>query len=109
MIRRQLQGQFDLKDPTQLGVLRKWLLDTVNNVLTAEKLFDHYPVTKMIVRDAGYIPNGVLYEVGLNRGIDAIRFENAQMIGQWMVKRYNLNTRGQACILSVTGYLEEPA
>ena len=47
MIRRQLQGQFDLKDPTQLGVLRKWLLDTVNNVLTAEKLFDHYPVIKI--------------------------------------------------------------
>ncbi len=96
MIRRQLKGQLDLKNPSQSDDLRQWMLNTVNNVLIAEHLFDHYSIEKMVVRDAGYVPNGAIYEVGLNQGIDAIRFENAQMLGQWMVKRYNLNTRGQA-------------
>lgn len=96
MIRRELQGQFDLTDPAQQKSLHEWLTTTISNVLIAEKLFERYPVAKMFVRDAGYIPNGAIYEVGLNRGADAIRFEHAQMMGQWMVKRYNIHTRGQA-------------
>jgi hypothetical protein len=96
MIRREMRGQFDFNDPTKATLLRKWLWDTINYVLVAEKMLAQYPVQKMIVRDAGYIPNGVIYEVGLNRGTDAIRFESAQMMGQWMVKRYSIDTRGQA-------------
>jgi hypothetical protein len=96
MIRRELKGQFDLNDPIHSKLVRKWLVETINNVLVAERLLDQYSISKMIVRDAGYIPNGAIYEVGLNRDIDAIRFEHAQMMGQWMVKRYNLNSRGQA-------------
>lgn len=96
MIRRELQGQFELDNPAQATILRRWLVDTVKSVLVAEKIFQKTPFEKIVARDAGYAPNGAVYEVGLNFGVDAIRFESAQMMGQWMVKRYNADTRGQA-------------
>lgn len=96
MIRKQLQGRLDLADPIQFDVIRAWLNTTLSNLFAAEQLFHQYPIAKIAVRDAGYVPNGVIYEVAMQRDVDAFRFEHAQMMGQWMVKRYSRNNKGQA-------------
>ncbi len=95
-IRTRLRGQFDLRAPEQMHLVRENLIKSVNSVLIAEKLLAARPVKKIIVRDAGYTPNGGIYEVGLLNGIDCIRCEMAQMRGHWLLKRYDLVSRGQA-------------
>ena len=96
LIRDTMSGRFDISSPEYREKLKKYLQQAISVVEGATALIKEYKVVKMIVRDAGYLPNGAVYETGLNLGVDAIRFENAQMMGQWQVKRYNLRNKGQA-------------
>jgi len=94
--RARLRGQFDLRDPETFELFSRYLREAVKSVLTAEKLLAQRPISKMIVRDAGYVPNGGIYEVGLAKGIDALRVEMGQRKGSWLFKRYTADTAGQA-------------
>jgi hypothetical protein len=76
-IRSRLRGQFDLRAPEQRALIRDQFLKAVESVVVAERLLATRPIRKMIVRDAGYVPNGGIYEVGLVRGIDCVRCEMA--------------------------------
>jgi len=96
MIRQKLTGQVDLNDATTKEELKTYLSKAIMAVFTAEELFQKYDFSLVIVRDAGYLPNGAIFEVALNKNIDAIRFEMAQMKGHWQAKRYSLQSRGQA-------------
>src|SRR5262249_45409026 len=91
-----LRGQFDLNDSELRGIFSNHLADAIRSVLVAERFFDGHHVEKMLVRDAGYAPNGGIYEVGLLRGVDAIRMEMGQRRGCWLFKRYSLSTAGKA-------------
>jgi len=95
-IRTRLQGRFDLTDPGQMQLVRENLIKSMQSVLVAERLLSARPIRKMIVRDAGYTPNGGVYEVGLLRGVDCVRCEMAQMRAHWLFKRYDLESRGKA-------------
>jgi len=93
--RRRLEGQLDINDPTTRALLYDNLRQAVEGVIAAEQFFDTHPVRKMLVRDSGYIPNGAIYEVGLQRGIDCVVYEQGQRRGSWIFKRYTPETKGQ--------------
>lgn len=93
--RALLQGNLDLAQPDVWALFRKHFQRAVQAVLVAEHFFDHHPVQKMLVRDAGYIPNGAIYETALLRGIDCVVYEQGQRRGSWILKRYTAETRGQ--------------
>lgn len=95
-IRTALRGQFDLDNPEQLRSFESHLKQAVASMLVAERLYDSRPIVKAIVRDAGYTPNGALYEVGLRRGVDCVRAEMGQLRGSWLMKRYTPETIGRA-------------
>jgi len=94
--RARLQGQFDLDDGETFEFFNRYLRDAIKGVVVAEKLLAERPISKMLVRDAGYVTNGSIYEVGLARGIDALRVEMGQRRGSWLFKRYTADNAGQA-------------
>ncbi len=93
--RKRYQGQLDIAEPETHRLLQDNLTRAVQAVLAAEAFFDTYPVKKMLVRDSGYIPNGAIYEVGLQRGVDCVVYEQGQRRGSWILKRYTPETRTQ--------------
>jgi hypothetical protein len=93
--RKRIEGHLDLSDPSILSLLREQLGQAVRHTLLAERFLSENPVEKMLVRDAGYIPNGPIYEVALNRGVDCTVLEFGQRRSTWIFKRYTTETRGQ--------------
>lgn len=93
--RKRVEGRLNLRDKDTLDMLRSYLLSAVQNVLLAEWFFGQTPVEKMLVRDAGYIPNGPIYEVALNSGIDCVVLEFGQRRSTWVFKRYTPETKGR--------------
>lgn len=92
--RRRIEGRLDLHHPETLTLFRSLFRDAVQGVLAAERFLEKYPVRKMLVRDAGYIPNGAIYEAALARGLDCVVYEQGQRRGTWIFKRYTPETRG---------------
>jgi hypothetical protein len=92
--RRRVEGQLDLSDPETWRLLREQLRNAVAGVLAAQRFLDDHPMQKMLVRDAGYIPNGAIYETALGRGVDCVVYEQGQRRGTWIVKRHTPETRG---------------
>lgn len=95
-IRTRLRRVVDVTSPDQRQLIRQKLIGAVESVGVAQRLLSTRPIQKMIVRDAGYVPNGGIYEVGLLNGVDCVRGEMGQMLGHWLLKRYDLQSRGQA-------------
>ncbi|MDP9342173.1 MAG: hypothetical protein M3Q23_08750 [Actinomycetota bacterium] len=93
--RRRLEGRLDLDDPATVALLRGFLADAVRNTVVAERFLDRYPLRKMLVRDAGYIPNGEIYEAALARGVDCFVYEQGQRRGTWVLKRYTPQSKGE--------------
>ena len=93
--RRRFQGKLDPAEPETCQLLHDHLSSAVQGVLAAEAFFDTHPVKKMLVRDSGYIPNGAIYEVGLQRGVDCVVYEQGQRRGSWILKRYTPATKNQ--------------
>jgi hypothetical protein len=93
--RRRIEGNLDLANPDTQKLFRQEFIMAVQSVLTAERFFDKHPVEKMLVRDSGYTPNGAIYEVGLNRGVDCVVMEFGQRRSTWVLKRYTAKTIAQ--------------
>jgi hypothetical protein len=93
--RRRVEGRLDLSDPQTFELLRDQFSQAVQSVLVAERFLDDYPLEKMLVRDPGYIPNGGIYEVALERGVDCVVYEQGQRRGTWILKRYTPQTKDQ--------------
>jgi hypothetical protein len=96
LIRKELKGTMDLTNPDFRLKFKTYLLDACKTVDLTRLVIEKYRVTKVIVRDAGYLPNGAIYETALQHNIEALRFESAQMLSEWQVKKYNAATKGQA-------------
>lgn len=92
--RRRFQGRLDINDPETRQLLENLFKEAIRSTLIAEKFLDQYPVQVMLVRDAGYIPNGALYETALLRGVDCVVYEQGQRRGTWIFKRYTPETKG---------------
>lgn len=93
--RKRIEGRLNLQDPETLQMFRGYLETAVQSVLTAELWLDANPLDKLLVRDAGYIPSGPIFEVALQRGVDCAVLEFGQRRGAWIFKRYTPATRGQ--------------
>ncbi|MCC6973430.1 MAG: hypothetical protein IT322_05400 [Anaerolineae bacterium] len=89
--RFRLTAYFDLNDPETRQMLYEHLIKAVQSKFVAENIFQHYPIQKQFVVNAGYTPQGALLEVGLQRGIDTIRFGGTMRRGSVTFKRYYPN------------------
>ena len=93
--RKRIEGNLNLDDPETFTMLRQYLSETIRSVLISRRFFDDYPIEKVLVRDAGYIPNGGIYETALTRDLDCVVYEQGQQRGTWIVKRYDKTSKGQ--------------
>jgi hypothetical protein len=93
--RRRVEGRLELDDRSVREDLRAALREAVASVLVAERFLTEHPVQKMLVRDAGYIPNGSLFEAALRRAVDCVVYDQGQRRGTWVFKRYTHETKGQ--------------
>lgn len=93
--RKRIEGRLDLQDPETFAMLHDYFSQAVQSTLISQRFFEQYPVEKVFVRDAGYIPNGGIYEMALARGLDCVVYEQGQQRGTWIVKRYNQDSKGQ--------------
>ncbi|MBK9926014.1 MAG: hypothetical protein IPP66_12080 [Anaerolineales bacterium] len=93
--RRRVEGRLNLQDVETFDLFRLQLKKAIQNTLTAEKYLDQNPIEKMLVRDAGYIPSGPIFEVALNHGVDCVVLEFGQRRSTWIFKRYTSETRGR--------------
>jgi len=92
--RRRIEGRLDLQDAETFALLCQQLAETLRGVLGAEKFLQENSVEKMLVRDAGYIPNGAIYETALAQEVDCVVYEQGQRRGTWILKRYTPQTKG---------------
>jgi hypothetical protein len=93
--RRLIQGRLDLSDDKTMRVFWDQFTKSAQSVLAMDQLLAAVPIKKMLVRDAGYVPNGAIYETALARGVDCIVYEQGQRRGTWIFKRYTPQTKGQ--------------
>jgi hypothetical protein len=93
--RKRVEGRLNLADGATLELFREQFRRSLQSVLTAERFLDRYPVKKLLVRDSGYTPNGAIYEVALNRGVDCVVLEFGQRRSTWIFKRYTPQTKMQ--------------
>ncbi|NDJ62411.1 MAG: hypothetical protein GYB67_14885 [Chloroflexi bacterium] len=93
--RKRVEGSLDLKSPETLAQFHTHFRGAVQSVLAADYFLDQQPTASMLVRDAGYIPNGGLFERALARGVDCIVYEQGQRKGSWIFKRYTPETKGR--------------
>jgi hypothetical protein len=93
--RKRIEGRLNLQDPETADMFRGYLKTAAQSVLAAESWLEQNPLDKLLVRDAGYIPSGPIFEVALQRGVDCVVLESGQRRSAWVFKRYTPATRGQ--------------
>lgn len=93
--RMRVEGRLNLQDAETIAMFRSYLKTAARHVLAAEDWLDKNPLDKLLVRDAGYIPSGPIFEVALNRGVDCAVLEFGQRRSTWIFKRYTPSTRGR--------------
>lgn len=101
-IRRMMHGQFNLEEPSQSEVFVTHLHKAIESVHLAEHLLANRPIVKVLARDAGYTPNGCIYESALQQGIDSARVELGLLRGCWLLKRYTRETLGKLTLWSLS-------
>jgi hypothetical protein len=93
--RKRIEGRLNLEDPQTKEMFLHYLKEALFSALVAEKLFDKYPIAKQLIRDSGYIPNGAIFEVGLERGVDSVVVEFGQKKSSWIFKRHRQDTKNR--------------
>lgn len=93
--RKRIVGHLDLQDRETVASFRGYLKTAIQSVLAAEVWLEQNPLEKLLVRDAGYIPSGPIFEVALQRGVDCAVLEIGQRRSTWIFKRYTPATRGR--------------
>ena len=93
--RMRVEGRLNLQDAETACMFRSYLKGAIQHVLAAESWLDANPLDKLLVRDAGYIPSGPIFEVALQRGVDCAVLEFGQRRSTWIFKRYTPATRGR--------------
>lgn len=93
--RKRIEGRLVLTDPVTWQMFNVFLREAIFSVLVSEKLFNEYPIKKQLIRDSGYIPNGAIFEVGLERNIDSVVVEFGQKKSSWIFKRHTKHTKSR--------------
>lgn len=93
--RKLVEGNLNFQDSATRLLFLSYFKEAVVAVIAAEKLLHDYPIKKVLVRDAGYIPNGAIFETAMYQGLDTIVYEQGQKTGTWIFKRYTLENYGE--------------
>lgn len=93
--RKRVEGRLNLDDSATRNMFLFYLREAIFSVLVSEKLFEEYPIEKQLIRDSGYIPNGEIFEVGLEKGVDSIVVEFGQKKSSWIFKRHTKHTKSR--------------
>ncbi len=93
--RTRLEGQLDFNDSDVQELLIEFFRKSIRSVIATEVFLSKYKVSKMLVRDSGYIPNGGIFETALVNGVDCVVHEFGQELGTWVFKRHDLNNRNE--------------
>ena len=93
--RRRVEGRLDLAHPQTRELFESEFYRAVESVLAAEQFLTEHPVQEMLIRDAGYTPNGAIYETALGRGVDCVIYDQGNRRSTWVFKRYTPETKGR--------------
>ena len=93
--RRRIEGRLILTDPITRDMFFHFLRESIFSVLVSEKLFEEFPIKKQLIRDSGYVPNGGIFEVGLENGVDSVVVEFGQKKSSWIFKRHTKHTKSR--------------
>jgi hypothetical protein len=87
---RQLKvGQLDFTDPAIRAHLQAILELSVHQVMGAVGLMDRTKPDCVLIMDRGYSGHGEVFDLAINRGIDAIIWNLGYKSNRLVVKRYN--------------------
>jgi hypothetical protein len=81
--------QLDFTDAAVLRVLRSQLEASVRYVLAGAKLISHIRPDCAVFLDPGYAAQGELFDLALQRGIDALRWQGTHKADLLIWKRYH--------------------
>jgi hypothetical protein len=95
--RTTYKGSIDLSDPDVRRALKSLMLQGMHNVEQAEVLLDRLQPEVIFTLHPLNLGEGDIYEVGLQRGINAIQWDDsAQKDDHWLFKRYTKETRDRS-------------
>jgi hypothetical protein len=83
------RGQFDFANPGVREELRPYLESTVRYTLAGIGVLDQIKPDCAMFLDPGYISQGELFDLALQRGIDALRWQAAHKSNFLLFKRYH--------------------
>jgi hypothetical protein len=87
---RQLRvGQLDFEDPATRTTLQETLDLSVHHAMGAAGLMEAIKPDCVLIMDRGYSGHGEIFDLALNRGIDAIAWTLGYKRDRLVVKRYN--------------------
>ncbi len=93
--RKRIEGRLILTDLVTREMFFHFLEESIFSVLVSEKLFEEFPIKKQLIRDSGYVPNGGIFEVGLEMGVDSVVVEFGQKKSSWIFKRHTKETKSR--------------
>lgn len=92
-VTRSLHRSGDLSDPRFLQLLTKSLVQSMKWTIAAERLLDEVRPEVAFFLDKDYVGIGSIYDLALNRGIDAIQWCGAHRDDAFTLKRFTSDTR----------------
>lgn len=95
IVRTLRQSGLDLADPRLMHMLRERLPNAMRIAHAAERLMDHVQPQLTLFLEKGYTPVGQIFDIAVNRGIDAIQYCHSQRNDALILKRYNAENRHQ--------------
>ncbi len=89
-LRRLRVGQLDYQDPSTRDTLRRILESSVHSARAGIRLLEEIKPDCVLVLDRGYSGYGEVFDLALNRGIDAIVWNVGYKSNRLILKRYSL-------------------
>jgi hypothetical protein len=83
------KGRLDVNDPSVRQVLRQYVENSASCTLRGIRLLDHVKPDCALFLDRGYLGQGELFDLALERGIDALTWNGGYKSNLLFFKRYH--------------------
>lgn len=93
VVRSLRNGSVEFSDPQVRELLATLLPQSIRSALAAESLLDQIQPAEVLFLEKGYSPYGEIFDVVVNRGIDAIQFLHSHRSDALALKRYTKENR----------------
>ena len=94
-LRRLRTGSLDLSDPGIAEEAQTELRRAVQATEAAERILGEFNPDLVVLKDRGYTPNGQLFDLAIEAGIDVVTFNTAHRSDGLMFKRYRHGNRDE--------------